>query len=91
VTDDALRDGLADAVARHLPHQVGILTPHLLRHFAASDLYRSGMDVVAIQEVLGHEWLNTAMIYVHVDRSYVEDAWAKAGVRAASRFGGGSR
>lgn len=91
VTDDALRDGLAEAVVRHLPHQAGLLTPHLLRHFAASDLYRSGMDVVAIQEVLGHEWLNTTMIYVHVDRSYVEDAWAKAGIRAASRFGGGSQ
>ena len=32
------------------------LSPHLLRHFAASDLYRNGMNVVAIQEVLGHQW-----------------------------------
>ena len=32
------------------------------------------MDVVAIQEVLGHEWLNTTMIYVHVDRTHIEDA-----------------
>ena len=38
VTDDALRLGLADAVAAHLPAQAGKLTPHLLRHFAASEL-----------------------------------------------------
>jgi site-specific recombinase XerD len=91
VTDDALRGGLAAAVASHLPGQAGRLTPHLLRHFAASDLYRNGMDVVAIQEMLGHEWINTTMIYVHVHRSHVEDAWARAGHRAADRFGGGSR
>jgi integrase len=65
VTDDALRGGLAAAVASHLPGQTGRLTPHLLRHFAASDLYRNGMDVVAIQEMLGHEWINTTMIYVN--------------------------
>jgi len=88
VTDDALRLGLADAVAEHLPAQAGKLTPHLLRHFAASELYRNGMDVFAVQEVLGHEWINTTMIYVHVHRSHVEDAWARAGKRAAGRFGG---
>jgi site-specific recombinase XerD len=88
VTDDALRAGLAEAVARHLPPQVGRLTPHVLRHFAASDLYRGGMDVVAIQELLGHSWINTTMIYVHVNRSHVEDAWVKAGPRAAARLGG---
>jgi site-specific recombinase XerD len=91
VTTDALRDGLADAVAAHLPGHSGRLSPHLLRHFAASDLYRSGMNVVAIQEVLGHLWLNTTMIYVHVDKTHIEDAWADAGRRAADRFGDRSR
>lgn len=33
------------------------------------------MHVVAVQEILGHEWLNTAMIYVHVEKSHAEDAW----------------
>ncbi|MGH7748844.1 MAG: tyrosine-type recombinase/integrase, partial [Candidatus Dormibacteria bacterium] len=91
VTTDALRDGLAEAVAHHLPTHSGRLSPHRLRHFAASDLYRNGMDVVAIQEVLGHSWLNTTMIYVHVDKTHIEDAWANAGRRAADRFGGRSR
>lgn len=88
---DTLRDGLAEAVGAHLPGHTGRLSPHLLRHFAASDLYRNGMDVVAIQEILGHVWLNTTMIYVHVDKTHIEDAWANAGRRAADRFGGRSR
>jgi integrase len=91
VTSDALRHGLADAVDRHLPAHAGRLSPHLLRHFAASDLYRNGMDVVAIQEVLGHQWLNTTMIYVHVDRTHIEDAWTKAAARASKRFAGEPR
>jgi site-specific recombinase XerD len=44
--------------------------------------------VVAIQEVLGHQWLNTTMIYVHVDNTHIEQAWAAAGRRAVDRFGG---
>ena len=69
----------------------GRLTPHLLRHFAASELYRNGMDVFAVQEVLGHEWITTTMIYVHVHRSHVEDSWVRAGRRAAGRLGGDPR
>jgi site-specific recombinase XerD len=88
VTDDALRTGLAEAVAAHLPEQAGRLTPHLLRHYAASELYRNGMDVFAVQEILGHEWINTTMIYVHVHRSHVEDAWVQAGRRTARRLAG---
>jgi site-specific recombinase XerD len=88
VGNDALRDGLKEAVASHLPHQRDQLTPHVLRHFAASELYTAGMDIVAVQEVLGHAWLQTTMVYVHVQRSHIEQAWEMAGQRAASRFGG---
>lgn len=65
VTSSALRGGMAEVVGRHLPRLVGRVTPHGLRHFAASDLYAQGMNVVAIQELLGHKWINTTMIYVN--------------------------
>jgi len=48
------------------------------------------MDVVAIQELLGHKWINTTMIYVHVNQTHVEDAWVRAGERGRARFGGAS-
>ncbi|WP_406162309.1 tyrosine-type recombinase/integrase [Streptomyces sp. NBC_01005] len=88
VGDDALRDGLKNMVALFLPSLIGTLSPHLLRHFAASELYNAGMDIVAVQELLGHSWLQTTMIYVHPQRNHIEKAWMNAGARAAARFGG---
>jgi integrase/recombinase XerD len=46
------------------------------------------MNIVAIQDLLGHSWINTTMIYVHVNKMHIEDAWAAAGQRAAARFTG---
>ena len=40
---------------------------HKLRHTAATLMIQSGVDVRAIQEVLGHEHLNTTEIYTHID------------------------
>jgi site-specific recombinase XerD len=88
VSTSAIRGAMAETVERHLPNWVGRATPHALRHFAASDLYAQGMNVVAIQEMLGHSWINTTMIYVHVNKTHIEDAWLSAGQRLASRFTG---
>jgi len=42
---------------------------HKLRHTAATLLLQNGVDVRTLQEVLGHEHLNTTQIYTHVDNS----------------------
>ena len=81
ITDDGIRSGLAEATARHLPGWNGKLTPHVLRHYCASQLYLSGVGLLAIQELLGHAWVVTTMRYVHVNSSHVEDAWQAAAVR----------
>lgn len=86
VGDDALRSGLADAVKRWLPSWAGKLTPHGLRHFCASSLYARGMDLKAIQELLGHEWLSTTTRYIHVQDNHIEQAWASANERTAARL-----
>lgn len=39
---------------------------HKLRHTAATLMHQSGVDVRTLQEVLGHENLNTTQIYTHV-------------------------
>ncbi|MER7854009.1 site-specific integrase [Streptomyces bacillaris] len=88
VGDDALRNGLAAAVDAHLPGWAEKLTPHVLRHFCASELYSGGLDLVAIQEVLGHSWIATTMRYVHVQQTRVEDAWLAGQQRAAKRLEG---
>ncbi|MFC5828037.1 tyrosine-type recombinase/integrase [Nonomuraea insulae] len=85
---DRIRAALAEAAARHLPDWSTTLTPHVLRHYCASQLYRNGMDLVAIQETLGHSWITTTMHYVHVHRTHVEDAWIAGQQRAAARLKG---
>ena len=40
---------------------------HKLRHTAATLMLQNGVDVKAVQEVLGHEHLNTTEIYTHID------------------------
>lgn len=50
---------------------------HKLRHTAATLMLQNGVDVKAVQEVLGHEHLNTTEIYTHVDNEALRIA-AKA-------------
>ena len=41
-------------------------SPHKLRHTAATLMLQNGVDVRTLQEVLGHENLNTTQIYTHI-------------------------
>ncbi|MGC9668459.1 tyrosine-type recombinase/integrase [Planosporangium sp. 12N6] len=86
--DDALRAGLAAAAAVHLPEWADTLTPHVLRHYCASQLYLTGVDLISIQELLGHSWVATTMRYVHVHRTRIEEAWLAGQQRAAARLEG---
>lgn len=85
---EALRAGLAKAVARWLPAWSGRLTPHVLRHFCASSLYARGLDLKAIQDILGHSWLSTTTRYIHVHDDHIEHALAKANERVGARLAG---
>ncbi|MCW2914034.1 MAG: recombinase [Actinomycetia bacterium] len=88
VGDETIRAALARAASEHLPDWPDDITPHVLRHFCASQLYLAGMDLLAIQEVLGHAWIATTMKYVHVPSTHVEDAWIAGQARAVTRLEG---
>ncbi|WP_308315610.1 tyrosine-type recombinase/integrase [Streptomyces sp. ISL-100] len=70
-----------------LPSWSGRLTPHVLRHFCASSLYLQGVDLKAVQELLGHEWLSTTTRYIHVHDNHIEQTWATANQRVTDRLG----
>ena len=85
VGSETLRSALAAAAAAHLPDWTERITPHVLRHFCASQLYLGGIDLVAIEQALGHAWVTTTMNYIHVHATHVEDVWIAGEQRAAGR------
>lgn len=88
----ALRVGLESAVNQWLPDwdtPERRLTPHGLRHYCASSLYAQGVGLKAIQELLGHSWLSTTTLYVHVHEDHIEQAWNQANQRVTARLIGG--
>ena len=64
------RSNVHALVKKHLS-QAGLdsaqYSSHKLRHTAATLMLQNGVDVKAVQEVLGHEDLNTTEIYTHID------------------------
>jgi integrase/recombinase XerD len=54
------------------------VTPHTLRHAAAMDLLRRGVDLTVIALWLGHESSETTQIYLHADMQLKERALAHA-------------
>lgn len=47
---------------------------HKLRHTAATLMLQNGVDVRTLQEVLGHDHLNTTQIYTHIDNEDLRTA-----------------
>jgi len=45
------------------------MTVHTLRHTYATHLLEDGLDIITIKELLGHECIDTTMIYLHVAQS----------------------
>ena len=62
---------------------------HKLRHTAATLMLQNGVDVRTLQEVLGHDHLNTTQIYTHISSDDLKIA-ARANPLADARQKKGS-
>ena len=51
--------------------------PHKFRRTLATTLYRRGMPIEKIKEILGHENINTTMQYIVLDQSDIEHDYRK--------------
>lgn len=78
LTPPAMRSRLAKA-----SRAAGVeprVTPHMLRHTAATQLIEAGVDIRYIQRLLGHASLATTEIYTHVSDSALQRVVSNANV-----------
>jgi len=80
LTPTSVRTFLAAALDR-AALQAGV-TPHALRHSFATHLLGRGMDLRAIQELLGHASLSTTQRYTHLDLEQLARTYESAHPRA---------
>lgn len=76
----SLKQRAIERIIHAISERAGLSTrvhPHLLRHTFATLALNSGMDVTAIQRLLGHEDIATTQIYAEMNEDYIKHQYNK--------------
>lgn len=82
-TGNRLTGRRVEQIVKNILNEAGLsgngISPHKLRHTAATLLYKSdNVNVLELKEILGHENIATTEIYTHLDQEQVRNAMQKS-------------